>query len=100
MYHWKGETEAQLTKIYWPLRYRNPCGFDMCRVSTLPGYTATFRILTGLTLDLSALFNRSPAYKITGIARYIQVCYTKRIICYQACYINKKYYNFLKIGFV
>jgi hypothetical protein len=101
MYHWKGETAAQLTKIYWPLWYLNPCGFDMCRASTLPGYTATFKILTGLTLDLSALTNRSPAYKITGIARYIQVYHAKEdknVI--ELVTLIKDIINFAERGFV
>jgi hypothetical protein len=68
----------------------------MCRVSTLPGYTATFKILTGLTLDLSALTTRSPAYKITGIARYIQVCYAKEDNVIEIVTLIKNIINFHK----
>jgi hypothetical protein len=41
-HHSYGETALQLMKIYWPLRYLKPCGFDMKSASTFPVYTATY----------------------------------------------------------
>jgi len=43
-YHSNGETSEQLTYIYWPLEYLNPCGLDTCNARTFPGYTATWNI--------------------------------------------------------
>jgi len=101
-YHSNGETSEQLTYIYWPLEYLNPCGLDTCSARTFPGYTATWnillkfhlathliskqrwsevvenictlRILTDLLPDLNARSSLSHPYSIMGTARYIHVC--------------------------
>lgn len=39
----------------------------------------TLSILTGLMLDLKTLTNLSPAYSVTGTAKYIQVCHKQNV---------------------
>lgn len=39
----------------------------------------TFRIFTGLMLDLKALINLSHAYRVTGTAKYIHVCQQNKV---------------------
>ena len=55
MYHWKGETAAQLTKIYWPLLLRLLLFFGLSGLN--PGYILQDTQQPNQTIERLSLIN-------------------------------------------